>query len=277
MSAALRCAGACMNLRSRSISACTGLALAVLSLAAGAGPVLERVESSGQLRVCIWPDYYGVSFRNPRSQQLEGIDIELSQELARDLKLTLSHVNSSFATLVSDLAADRCDVAMFSVGVTPERQKVLAFTQPYLQSDIYAVTTRGNASIQAWGDIDQPGVRVAVQAGTFMEPVMAAALKRASLVVIRPPMTREQELTSGRVDVFMTDYPYSRRLMDSVDWVRLLAPPRPFHLTSYAYAVKPGDPQWLAQLDAFVMRIKVDGRLARAAARAGLGDIVVKR
>jgi hypothetical protein len=36
--------------------------------------------------------------------------------------------------------------------------------------------------VRRWADIDKPGVQVAVQAGTFMEPVMAAALKQAKLV-----------------------------------------------------------------------------------------------
>jgi ABC-type amino acid transport substrate-binding protein len=36
--------------------------------------------------VCIWPDYYGITWRNPRTQQLTGIDIDLSAELGRDLK-----------------------------------------------------------------------------------------------------------------------------------------------------------------------------------------------
>jgi ABC-type amino acid transport substrate-binding protein len=110
-----------------------------------------------------------------------------------------------------------------------------------------------------------------------MEPVMTAALKQAKLVVIRPPLTREQELESGRVDVFMTDYPYSRRLMASADWVRLVSPPKPFSIIPYAYAVKPGDPEWLAQIDQFVARIKSDGRLERAARKYGLSEIVVAR
>ena len=27
--------------------------------------VAERVKASGTLRVCIWPDYYGITWRNP--------------------------------------------------------------------------------------------------------------------------------------------------------------------------------------------------------------------
>jgi cyclohexadienyl dehydratase len=242
---------------------------------AQAGPVLERVRAAGAVRVCIWPDYYGVSLRSPRTQQLEGIDIDLSAEFARDLKLRLDYVDSSFATLIADLEGDRCDVAMFAIGMLPQRMEKLRFSRPYLQSDIYAVTTKGNRLVQRWEDIDQPGVAVAVQAGTFMEPVMAAALKKARLVRVSPPATRERELEAGRVDVFMTDYPYSRRLLDNADWGMLISPPQPFHVLPYAYAVKPGDADWLAQVDAFVARIQRDGRLETAARKHGLAPIVL--
>ena len=240
-----------------------------------AGPALARIQARGSLRVCIWPDYYGVTYRNPHTQQLGGIDIELAAELAGDLKVKLAYVDSSFPRLVEDLQAGRCEVAMFAIGVLAQRKAQLSFSQPYLQSDIYGVTTRANRTVRDWADIDQPGVVVAVQAGTFMEPVMTAALKQARIIAVRPPATREQELEAGRVDVFMTDYPYSRRLLDNADWARLIAPPRPFFVLPYAYAVSQGDPAWLARLDEFVALIKKDGRLKAAAKRHGLSAIVV--
>lgn len=241
-----------------------------------AGPaVLERVRSSGVLRVCIWPDYYGVTYRDPRNQQFGGIDIELSAELARDLKVKLQYVESSFVQLIADVTGDRCDIAMFAIGVLPQRKEHLSFSQPYLRSDIYGVASRTSRSVREWADIDKPGVVVAVQAGTFMEPVMREALKKATMVVISPPATREHELEAGRVDVFMTDYPYSRRLLDNADWARLVAPPKPFYVLPYGYATKQGDGAWLARVNEFVAAIKRDGRLAAAAKRHGLSDIVV--
>ena len=257
-----------------------GIMLTVLALLlagpAAAGPVSDRVKAASSVRVCIWPDYYGVTYRHPRTQQLAGIDIDLSAEFARDLKVSVQTVDSSFVTLIDDLKSDRCDVAMFAVGMLPQRMQQLRFTRPYLQSDIYAVTTRSNRAVRRWADIDRPGVQVAVQAGTFMEPVMAASLKQATLVSVKPPATRERELESGRVDVFMTDYPYSRRLLDNADWAMLISPPAPFHVLPYAYAVKPGDDEWLAQVDQFVARIQRDGRLEAAARRHGLSEIVVR-
>jgi cyclohexadienyl dehydratase len=251
-------------------------ALADAPAAEPADGVLIRLKASGQLRVCIWPEYYGVTYRNPRTGQLAGIDIDLSAELAKELLVRLQYVESSFASLVEDLKTRRCDVAMFAIGMLPQRMEKLRFTQPYLQSDIYAITTRSNRVVRQWADIDKPGVAVAVQAGTFMEPVMAESLKHAQLVSIKPPATRERELEAGRVDVFMTDYPYSRRLLDNADWAALISPPTPFHVLPYAYATRQGDDAWSAVVDDFVARIKRDGRLAAAAARHGLSPIVVR-
>ncbi len=255
---------------------CACLALAAGAPPAQAGAVQDRVKQTGVLRVCIWPDYYGVTYRSPRTHQLVGIDIDLSAELALDLGLKLQYVDSSFVTLVDDIKSDRCDVAMFAVGMLAQRKEHLRFSRPYMQSDIYAVTTKSNRVVRKWADIDQPGVVVAVQAGTFMEPVMGAALKNAKLASIKPPATRERELEAGRVDVFMTDYPYSRRLLDNADWAMLIAPPAPFSVLPYGYAVKPGDSEWLAAVDQFVQRIQRDGRLDTAARRHGLSAIVVR-
>ncbi|MET0333864.1 MAG: ABC transporter substrate-binding protein [Rhizobacter sp.] len=240
-----------------------------------AGSTMDRIRSDSVVKVCIWPDYYGITFRNPRTQQLAGIDIELSAQLGKDLKTRIEYVDSSFATLIGDVKGDRCDVAMFAVAILPQRQEQLRFTRPYLRSDIYGVTTKANSVVRSWADIDKPGVQVGVQAGTFMEPVMGASLKQARMVVVRPPATRERELEAGRIDVFMTDYPYSRRLLDNADWAELIAPPVPFHVLPYAYAIKPGDDEWFAAMDSFVQRIQADGRLKAAAKQNGLLPIVV--
>lgn len=254
----------------------SALASLVFCGAAWAGPVQDRVSSRKAVRVCIWPDYYGVTFRNPLTQQLTGIDVDLSAELGSDLKVKVEYVESSFTSIAEDLRADRCDVGMFAIGMLPQRMAHMRFTQPYLNSDIYGITTQSNTVIKQWGDIDQPGVLVAVQAGTFMEPVMGERLKHAKLVRIKPPATREQELESGRVDVFLSDYPYSRRLLDNADWARIVAPPKPIYILPYAYAVKHGDDAWHKTMDDFVARIKRDGRLVAAASKNGLSEIVIR-
>ena len=237
---------------------------------------LTKVLQTGQLRVCIWPDYYGISYRNLKTQQLVGIDIDLARELSRDLgpEVRVEFVDSSFARLIEDVTDDRCDIAMFAIGITPARAEKLRFSQPHLQSDVYAVTTRSNRHIQQWADIDQPGVVVAVAKGTYHEPVMRERLRQARLVALDTPFAREQEVESGRADVFMTDYPYSQRMLANSDWARLIAPPPAgYHLTPYAYAMAPGDDRWHERIENFIRAIKKDGRLLETAKRNRLEAI----
>ena len=234
----------------------------------------EKVQSAGELRVCIWPEYYSISYRNPRTGALEGIDIMMARHFAADLGVAVRFIDSSFRTLIDDLLNDRCDVSMHGVGATAARREKLAFSAPVLRSGIYAIASKHHPSIRSWSDIDRQGVIVVVQAGTYMEPVMRETLKKAELLVVQSPEAREQEVMSGRADVFVTDYPYSRKMLAIHDWAALLTPPRPLAPVPYAYAAAPGDEKWLALLDAFVARAKTDGRLAQAAADAGLSAIV---
>lgn len=270
-------AGLCRLPWARWLPALAACCLAAVAPRALAGEVAERVMSRHELRVCIWPEYYGVTYRDPRSRQLRGIDVDLSTALAADLGVRLVYVDSSFPTLIDDVRGNRCDVAMFAVGVLPQRQAALRFSQPYLQSDVYGIAMRASRIVRSWTDIDKPGVNVAVQAGTTMEALMRDHLRQATLVVIAPPRVREQELQAGRVDVFMTDYPYSRRLLDNADWARLISPPRPFHPIPYAYAMRQDDEEWYKTINGFVERIKHDGRLVTAARRHGLTEVLIRK
>jgi len=237
---------------------------------------LKRIETAGALRVCIWPDYYGISFRNPKTLELGGIDVDIAQDLAKDLGVALQFVDSSFARLIDDVTQDRCDIAMFAIGITPLRQQKLRFTQPHLASDIYAITTKSNRRIRDWNDIDKAGTVVAVAKGTLHEPVMKEKLKAAELRVLDTPQAREQEVQSGRADVFMTDFPFSRRMLSNHDWARLVSPPGGYHITPYAWAMAPGDDRFFERVERFLAAIKRDGRLMTYAKRYGLDPIVTR-
>ena len=45
---------------------------------------LFEVTKNKKLRVCQFPLYYAISYRNPKTGQIEGIDADLSKELAKE-------------------------------------------------------------------------------------------------------------------------------------------------------------------------------------------------
>lgn len=237
---------------------------------------LGAIRTRQELAVCMWPDYFAISYRNPRNSQLEGIDIDMARLLAARLGVTLRFVETSFAEFMDRIEAGDCDIAMMAVGVLPARAERVTFSRPYMASPVYGVTTRENTRIRGFADIDQPGITVAVAAGTLMEPLMRSTLKQAELLVVRPPRTREAELQAGRADVFMSDFPYTRRMLLMHDWARIVEPPARFGETLYAYALPKGDVAWLAEVNAFLNATRADGSLARAAARHGLEPILLR-
>ena len=234
---------------------------------------LYEVTKSGVLRVCIWPLYYSISFRNPDNGKFEGIDIDLSNELAKDMGVKLEYVETTFGTFIADLQANKCDLGMFGVGATMKRAQAVAFSDPYLTSGVYAVVRKGGP-ITSWADIDKPGVNVGVTLGSYIEPFLRSYLKNAKTVAVAPPASTQAELMAQRVDAMMTDYPASIKMNAQFDWSTTVAPPENLSLTPYAYVMNPGDQIWLNYVNLFVRTIKLDGRLKAAAEKNKLGPIV---
>jgi len=235
---------------------------------------LERITKSQQLRVCIWPEYYAITYKNPKTGQLEGIDIDVAQELAKELGAKLEFVESSFGTFIADLQANKCEIGMFGVGATLARARAVEFSKPYLITSIYGVTTKRHPKLKQWSDLDQDGIVVATQLGSYVDSFMKAYLKKAKVLSVQPPATREQEVAAGRADILMTDYPIAKKLESLHDWAHIVAPSSPLAVTPYAYVVVPGDQVWLNYVNLFVDTIKRDGRLLEAAKKHQLEPIV---
>lgn len=237
---------------------------------------LKRIQSTGELRVCVWPEYFSISHRNPRTGELQGIDIDLSQALAKDLGVQPKYVLTNFAEFIERLKKDDCDVAMMGVGVTDARKKEIDFSSPYLRSSIYFITTKANQTLNTVQDLDQPGIVIAVQKGTLMESFLSKDMRNADLLVVTKPGQRELEVEAGRADAFATDYPYSQRLLQNTDWARRIDPTEAFAQTDYAYAIAKNDGEWLGVVNDFVARVKQDGRLKSAADKNQLTPILIR-
>ncbi|MGF1526293.1 MAG: ABC transporter substrate-binding protein [Candidatus Competibacterales bacterium] len=234
---------------------------------------LYQVTKSGVVRVCQYTSYYSISYRDPASGEIVGLDADLAQELAKELGVELQIVETNFATFIADLQADKCEIGMFGVGATLKRAQAVAFSDPYLVTSIYGVAKKGGP-ISQWSDIDQEGHVVVVSLGSYVQTVMEALLDEATVKPIAPPATREGEVVTGNADIMMTDWPTVLKLQENFDWVQVIEPEEVVGLTPYAYVVPHGDPIWLGWVNLFVDTIKRDGRLAQYAAKHNLGPIV---
>ncbi|MBM3732972.1 MAG: amino acid ABC transporter substrate-binding protein [Acidimicrobiia bacterium] len=251
------------------------LALATTEAAAQARESnLVRVTKSKKLRVCIWPEYYAISHKNPTTGKLQGIDIDVAQALGKELGAEVQFVETSFGAFIADMQADKCDICMFGLGATLPRARAVEFSEPYIVTSIYGVTRKDHPKIKKWADLDQDGLVVAVALGSYVETFMKGYLKKAKVLSVQPPATREGEVAARRADILMTDYPIAKKLESLHDWALIVAPTEPLAVTPYAYAIPQGDQVWLNYINLFVQTLKRDGRLLEYAKKNGLEPVV---
>jgi cyclohexadienyl dehydratase len=194
-----------MNQLRRFLDAFIGV---LLLSSAGAVPSAARplatIKSDGSLKVGMTGDYAPYSLRGPDGQ-ISGADVTMARELAQALGVTLVIVPTTWKTLQADLAADRFDVAMGGVSVTPDRAAG-EFSIPILHDGKRPIARCADKDrYTSIGAIDQPGVRVVVNPGGTNERFAKSNLTHAALSEHPDNRTIFDEIAAGHADVMVTD------------------------------------------------------------------------
>lgn len=138
-------------------------------------PILDRIRSSGELKIGFNPHIIPFSYRNDRGE-LVGFDIAFAYQLARDLDVRLRLIPFTWDRLERDLTDRRFDLALAGIYVTDERLRRFAVSEPYLKS-LVALIVRAEAAARflSRAAIDaQADLTIAV----FDDPVMIALAHR---------------------------------------------------------------------------------------------------
>lgn len=224
------------------------------------GTLLDRVPARGVLRVCTTGDYRPFSHRDATTGAYTGIDISMAGDLAKSLDAKPKFVATTWAKLVDDLAAGRCDIAMGGVSVTLERAREAAFSEPYLtDGKTPIVRCEDEKKYRTLDDIDQPGVRVVVNPGGTNEQFARAHIKRATLTVHPDNTTIFDEIIDGRADVMMTDASETRYQSKIHPELCAVHPDKPFSFSEKAYALPRADAQFKEYVDQWVHLATHDG------------------
>jgi len=165
---------------------------------------LDDIISRGTLRACTTGDYKPYSFQRADGG-FEGIDIDLTEALAKSLKVKTEYVKTSWSKLMDDFTS-QCDIGVGGVSTSMERQKRAFFTAPYMVDGKSPIARCADAqrytSVTA---IDQPSVRVVVNPGGTNEKFARQFLTHANLTVYPDNVTIFKQILNGQADVMVTD------------------------------------------------------------------------
>lgn len=178
------------------------LVLALVHLIAQ--PTLARSRAAGVLRVGTTGDY--APFSIARERHVHGVDIDLARALAQQLGLQAVFVRTTWPSLLTDLAADRFDLAMGGIADTSGRRAAAAVSIGYLAGGKTIIARCVDAARwRSLADLDHPGVRVIVNPGGTNEQFVRAALHRAQVRLYPDNTTIFEEIRAGRADAMITD------------------------------------------------------------------------
>jgi len=190
--------------KSRTLSALlAGLLLAGASVAAQASDLLDTVKARGTLKVALEGSYPPFNFKDPKTGELTGFEIDVAKLLAAKLGLKPEFTTTEWSGILAGLGAGKYDVIINQVGITDERQKAFDFSDPYTLSSAQLIV-RKDEKRQFNSLEDLKGKKLGLGQGTNFEQ---KAKSVAGIDVKTYPGAPEYlaDLASGRIDAALND------------------------------------------------------------------------
>lgn len=183
-----------------------------------------------------------------------GFDIELVEALAGAMGKKVEWIDIDFKGLIPALQAGRADIAVSAIYITPERAKVVDFTDPYYAGGL-VVMTKKDGPVKTLKDLD--GRKVSVQVGTKS----VNYLKEHFPAVQRVEVEKNQEMFNlvqiGRAEAAVTGKPAAKLFAQSTPDLTVLNDQ--ITTEDYGIAVPKNKPELTRELNAALQKLKADG------------------
>lgn len=124
---------------------------------------VPQIVDRGRLIVGIDQSQNLLSFRNPVTSQLEGFEVDLAREIARDIFDNSNAVDFRFIEAgerENALLNDTVDVVISTMSITQDRQEILEFSTPYMNADVRLLTVQGSG-VRTYEDLTGETVCIA--------------------------------------------------------------------------------------------------------------------
>ncbi len=226
------------------------------------------LDPAARIRVAVEPDNPPFSTRDANGD-VGGFDIALSLELCKRLGMTCAFVLLNREQLIPALLSGRIDVAAASLAITPQRRRLVAFTQKYHALDWRFVTCGlglRTASPQALA-----GRRIGVLQASVAEDRLRQAFAESTLVPFARSTPMRAALRSRAIDVMVAPgvalLEWLRGPGRGCRFVGTLALEPEIATAGAGLALRPEDEALRDRLDAALSAMIRDGSYARLMAR----------
>ena len=233
--------------------------------------VCADLAPTGTLRAGINYGNFILATRDRATGESCGVAVDLLQDLARRLGVPPEIVAYDSVAVMGDAAPTNAwDIAF--LGSDPQREKLMGFTEAYLEIDATYLVPRASP-LRTAAEVDGEGVRVAAPARANYELFLSPSLKPAQLVSTQGAEAAFDLLVTGKVDALAGLKQALLDLLEKLPGSRILE--GRFMGVQQSIAVPKGRDAGLAYLRCVVEDAKRSGLVARAIEKTGARGVSV--
>ena len=241
-------------------AASLAVALAALgtTLTASAADLLDAVKARGTLKVALEGTYPPFNYKEPKSGQLAGYDVDVARLIGGKLGVKVEFVSSEWASILAGLSANKYDVIISQVGINPKRELAFDFSAPYIYS-MPQLIVRKNESAAYTSLADLKGKKLGVGQGSVYEQ-QAKAVPGIEVRSYAAAPDTMADLASGRLDAALNDSLMSAYLL-KISKLPIKAGAQVGAVERMGIPFQKGNPQFKAALNKALSEAAADGSL----------------
>jgi polar amino acid transport system substrate-binding protein len=214
---------------------------------------LANIQKHGVIRVGVTTNAPWV-LRDKNNEWL-GLDIDLVEQFAQDMRWKIELVPTTWATGIDDLKAGHFDVLAAGLSVTPQRALLVKYSKPY---GAYSLGLVVNRKLLGKDDLltletGSGKHRIGVLSGTVTAATAKEYLGNSDLIEINDESKAIQDLRNGDLDGLMAEQPLPAALARSYpDQLRALDVST-YGKTAHAFAVRRNDQDLLDVINTWLI------------------------
>ncbi|MEL6117028.1 transporter substrate-binding domain-containing protein [Photobacterium sp. SP02] len=241
------------------VAAC---ALLGTSVSATAGPVMDDIVKTGELRVCFDAGYMPFEMKS-KNGSFVGFDIDIGKMMARQMGVKYVPVNTAWDGIIPTLLTGKCHIINAGMTINAQRNMRVNFAEPYIiVGQTILLNPELEGKIKSYKDLNDSKYTIATKLGTTGEQAIKRMISKAKLNVFETQSDAVLEVANGKADAFIYDMPFNA-IYASQNNGKVVHLEQPFTYEPLGWAVAQGDMDMLNFLNNFLRQIKGDGTYER--------------
>jgi glutamate transport system substrate-binding protein len=216
---------------------------------------MGKIQQKGEITIGVKYDVAPFGFKNTRTGDIEGFDVDLGKAVADKLGVRTKLVEAISDNRIPFIKDGTVDLVLSTMTINPERAQEIGFTDPYFIAHGRVLVPKDS---KIAGVADLAGRKVCTALGSTYEETLKKQAPKSDLKLVDAYSDCLELLQNGAVDAISTDDVILTGMIIQDDSLKLVG--NELTTEPYGGGFKKGDTAFAEFLDGVLAEYKSDGR-----------------